>query len=142
MRISTRGRYALRLMVDLAAHADDGYTSVKSISQREEISEKYLEQIITILSRAEFVTGVRGPSGGYKLCKDPKEYTVGMILRKVEGNLSPVSCVDDVDNYCPRKERCVTINVWKQVKEAVAQVVDSITLEDLKRDYLEKRKEQ
>lgn len=131
MRISTKGRYALRLMVDLAVHYGDGYTTIKTISERQKISDKYLEQIITILSKNDFVIGVRGPSGGYKLSQSPDEYTVGMILRAVEANLSPVFCVDDEDNQCDNKENCVTYEVWEKIKNAVDNVVDSITLEDL-----------
>ena len=119
MLISTKGRYALRLMVDLAVHYGDGYTTIKTISERQKISDKYLEQIITILSKNNFVIGVRGPSGGYK------------ILRAVEANLSPVFCVDDEDNQCDNKENCVTYEVWEKIKNAVDNVVDSITLEDL-----------
>lgn len=131
MRISTKGRYALRLMVDLAVHKDDGHITIKTISKRQDISEKYLEQIITLLSKANFVTGVRGPSGGYTLSMEPEQYTIGMILRQVEGNLAPVFCVDTSENPCERKDACVTVGVWEQIRDAVNEVVDNITLEDL-----------
>ena len=100
MKISTKGRYALRLMLDLAMHNDEGYISIKTISQRQGISEKYLEQIIKMLSKCGLVESTRGAQGGYKLLKEPKEYTVGEILRVTEGSLAPVSCLDDSENHC------------------------------------------
>jgi Rrf2 family protein len=131
MKISTRGRYAVRLMLDLAMNDTDHYVTIKSISERQEISSKYLEQIISILSRAGFVKSVRGAQGGYRLAKPSEEYTIGMILRLIEGSLVPVACMDDEPNQCPRCETCVTLDVWKQIDEAVSGVVDHITLEDL-----------
>lgn len=132
MKISTKGRYALRLMLDLAQHwGEQEYISIKKISQRQDISEKYLEQIVAQLSRAGFVRSVRGAQGGYRLVKDPKEYTVGMILRQIEGNLSSVSCLEESPNKCLRCNNCVTIEVWKQINDAVDAVIDNITLQDL-----------
>ena len=131
MKISTRGRYALRLMVDLAASPGDEFVTIKSIAARQEISEKYLEQIITVLSRAGFVKSARGAQGGYKLSKPAKEYTVGMILRAIEGSLVPVKCMEDEPNQCPRCSVCVTLDVWKQIDAAVSGVVDHITLAEL-----------
>ncbi|NLV49533.1 MAG: RrF2 family transcriptional regulator [Clostridiales bacterium] len=131
MKISTRGRYALRLMLDLAMNGSDKYVTIKSISQRQDISGKYLEQIIAVLSRAGYVKSVRGAQGGYKLARPAEEYTVGMILRLIEGNLVPVSCLDDEPNQCPRHEKCATLDVWKQIEAAVNSVVDNITLADL-----------
>ncbi len=131
MKISTRGRYAVRLMLDLAQNASDRYVTIKSIAERQEISGKYLEQIISSLSRAGFVKSVRGSQGGYKLAKPVSEYTIGSILRLIEGSLVPVACMDDEPNQCPRCETCVTLDVWKQIDTAVSQVVDNITLEDL-----------
>jgi Rrf2 family protein len=130
MKISTRGRYALRLMLELAMNADR-YTTIKSISERQDISGKYLEQIISVLSRAGFVKSIRGSQGGYKLARPAEEYTVGMILRLIEGSLVPVACMDDEPNRCPRCEECVTLDVWRQIDEAVSGVVDHITLADL-----------
>jgi Rrf2 family protein len=130
MKISTRGRYALRMMLDLAMQKDE-YTSVKMISERQGISNKYLEQIITVLSRAGFVKSTRGPQGGYKLARPAEEYTVGMILRLIEGSLVPVACMEDDPNQCPRNEICATLDVWKQIDEAISSVVDNVTLEDL-----------
>lgn len=131
MKISTKGRYALRLMVDLAANDNGEYISLKVISQRQNISNKYLEQIITILSKAGFVKSVRGSNGGYKLAKSPRDYTVGMIIRLTEGSLAPVACLEGEENDCERNESCVTLSVWKKLHDAINGVVDSITLEDL-----------
>jgi Rrf2 family protein len=130
LKISTRGRYALRMMLDIAMNNDE-YSPIKTIAERQGISNKYLEQIITVLSRAGFVKSVRGPQGGYKLARPAKEYTVGMILRAIEGSLVPVACMEDEPNQCPRCDICATLDVWKQIDEAVGNIVDNITLEDL-----------
>ena len=132
MKISTKGRYALRLMLDLAQHRDEQeYISIKKIAVRQDISEKYLEQIVAQLARAGFVTSVRGAQGGYRLVMEPKDYTVGMILRHIEGNLSSVKCLEESPNKCRRCNNCVTIEVWKQINDAVNSVIDNITLRDL-----------
>lgn len=131
MKISTKGRYALRLMLDLAMNNTGEFITIKSIAKRQEISEKYLEQIISLLNRAGYVRSVRGAQGGYKLAKEPSEYTVGMILRLTEGSLSPVACVDDDANECNRSNICVTVGVWKELYAAILGVVDHITLQDL-----------
>lgn len=131
MKISTRGRYALRLMLDLALNENDQFVTIKSIAERQEISGKYLEQIISVLSRAGFVKSVRGAQGGYKLAKPAEDYTVGAILRLIEGSLAPVACMDDDPNQCPRCDRCATLSVWKKIDKAVSDVVDNITLADL-----------
>ena len=138
MRISTKGRYALRLMLDLAINNTGEYISIKNIAARQEISEKYLEQIITQISKAGFVKSVRGAQGGYMLAKDPSEYTVGMILRVMEGELAPVDCVTDGGESCQRAEFCITQEVWRAVNESVESVVDKITLADLVNRYNEK----
>lgn len=131
MKISTRGRYAVRLMQDLAQNDADHYVTIKSISERQEISSKYLEQIISILSRAGYVKSIRGSQGGYKLARPAEEYTVGMILRLIEGSLVPVACMDDEPNQCPHYETCAALDVWKQIDDAVSGVIDHITLSDL-----------
>ncbi|MEL4106759.1 Rrf2 family transcriptional regulator [Oscillospiraceae bacterium WX1] len=131
MKISTRGRYAIRMMLELAMSEPDQYVTIKSIAERQDISGKYLEQIISVLSRAGFVKSVRGAQGGYKLAHPAEEYTVGSILRLIEGSLVPVACMEDEPNQCPRCETCATLDVWKQVDEAVSSVVDHITLLDL-----------
>lgn len=131
MRVSTKGRYALRVMLDLAIHHAEEPIRLKEIAERQEISVKYLEQIISTLTKAGYLKSARGSSGGYQLKKDPAEYTVGMILRTTEGSLAPVSCVEDEDNVCRRSESCTTVKVWRKIYDAVNNVVDSITLQDL-----------
>ncbi len=117
-------------MVDLAQYYDEGYITVKSIAQRQDISEKYLEQIINIISKCGYVMSIRGPKGGYKLSKPPKAFTAGMILRAVEGSLAPVECVEH-GSSCLRSDFCSTYYLWGRIKTAVDEVVDSITLQDL-----------
>ena len=131
MKISTKGRYALRMMLDLAKSKGEKPTSIKEIAERQHISDKYLEQIISVLNKAGYVKSVRGPQGGYMLLKNPEDYTVGMILRLIEGNLAPVECLEFEENTCPRREECVTLKVWEKINDAVKDVVDNITLEDL-----------
>ncbi|MBR2303838.1 MAG: Rrf2 family transcriptional regulator [Ruminococcus sp.] len=131
MKISTKGRYALRMMLDLALNEETGYIPIKEIAKRQGISDKYLEQIISVLNRAGFVKSVRGAGGGYKLTKKPSEYTVRMILELTEGSLAPVACLEDEVNTCERAESCVTLGVWKKIYKAVNDVVDNITLQDL-----------
>ncbi|MBP3420888.1 MAG: Rrf2 family transcriptional regulator [Lachnospiraceae bacterium] len=131
MKISTKGRYALRLMLDLATYSTDGPVSVRDIAGRQLISEKYLEQIIAVLNRAGYVRSIRGAQGGYVLTKKLEEYTVGMILRQTEGDLAPVSCVGDDGVICDRKAECVTVRIYEKINDAVKGVVDSITLADL-----------
>lgn len=144
MKISTKGRYALRLMLDLALSDPGAPIPLRDVAQRQDISDKYLEQIVTPLSRAGLVRSVRGAGGGYLLTRTPAEYTVGEILRPLEGSLAPVSCVDGGE-CCGRAAQCVTLEVWRQIQEAVAGVVDHITLADLverqrqKAEQLEKK---
>lgn len=130
MRVSTRGRYALRLMLDLAMNNTGEPVRLKDVAKRQEISEKYLEQIISILNKAGFVKSVRGSAGGYSLKRKPEEYTVGMILRLTEGSLAPVDCVEDGTD-CGRADQCVTVLLWKKLNDAINGVVDNITLADL-----------
>ena len=131
MKISTKGRYALRLMLDLALHDNDAPVRIKDIAARQDISDKYLEQIISSLNKAGYVKSIRGPQGGYKLTKDPSGYTVGMILRLTEGSLAPVACLDDEVNQCDRQETCATLKLWQQLDDAIKSVVDTVTLADL-----------
>ncbi len=131
MKISTKGRYALRLMLDLAMQPSGEFIPLKLVGERQNISIKYLEQIINILVRAGYVRGVRGSKGGYKLTSPPENYTVGMILRLTEGSLVPVSCLEDEVNTCPRCSECITLPVWKKLYKAVSDVVDNITLADI-----------
>ena len=113
MLISTKGRYALRVMADLAEHPSEGYIPLKEIAQRQEISEKYLEAIIKILVKARLLTGVRGKGGGYKLTHHPEQYTVGEVLRLTEETLAPVACLEEAADVCPRAPNCRTLPVWK-----------------------------
>lgn len=131
MKISTKGRYALRLMLDLAMNEKEEPIRVKDIAGRQEISDKYLEQIISVLTKAGYVKSMRGPQGGYRLVKAPGEYTVGSILRLTEGNLSPVACLDDEINLCERKDDCMTLPLWEKLDEAIKSVIDNVTLQDL-----------
>ena len=130
MKVSTKGRYALRLMLDLALE-EDKMVKLKDVAARQEISVKYLEQIISVLQKCGYVKSMRGPGGGYTLAKKPEEYTVGMILRQTEGSLSPVACLDDDINQCERASYCAALTVWKQLRDAINQVVDNVTLADL-----------
>ena len=138
MKISTKGRYALRLMLDLALNNTGECITIKNIAARQEISEKYLEQIISLLNKAGYVKSVRGAQGGYRLAKDPSEYTVGMILRLTEGSLMPVDCLDEITSDCKRSSRCVTREVWEELYEAISSVVDRITLQNLVERHLAK----
>ena len=131
MKISTKGRYALRLMLDLAIHNTGEAVSLKDIAKRQGISDKYLEQIISILNSAHFVRSVRGAQGGYTLTRRPDEYTVGMILRLTEGSLSPVACVGEDAVACTKMETCATKELWRRLNDAINGVVDHITLADL-----------
>ena len=132
MKISTKGRYALRLMLDLAMNSAGQPVSLKDVAKRQEISDKYLEQIISVLNRAGYVRSVRGAQGGYLLRKAPEEYTVGMILRLTEGSLAPVPCIEeDNEVECDKREECVTVILWKKINDAVNSVVDHTTLQDL-----------
>ncbi|MGN0676804.1 MAG: RrF2 family transcriptional regulator [Ruminococcus sp.] len=131
MKISTKGRYALRLMCDIAMNQNENPIPLKEIAERQNISVKYLEQIVIILSRAGFLKSIRGAQGGYKLVNSPDYYTVGMILRLTEGSLSPVSCLDDEVNNCPRANECQTLFVWENIYKAICNVVDNITIQDI-----------
>ncbi len=130
MRVSTKGRYALQLMFDLAVYNSGEPISLKDIARRQGISEKYLEQIIAVLNKSGYVKSVRGAQGGYMLKMKPEEYTVGMILRLTEGDLAPVECVVD-GNECDRQVGCVMSVVWKKMYAAINEVIDSITLADM-----------
>lgn len=131
MKLSTRGRYALRLMLDLALQPEGETISLKTIAQRQGISLKYLEQIVTPLIRSGYLQAIRGAQGGYLLAMAPEKYTVGMILRTIEGSLSPVNCLTDSNTPCERKCYCVTLEVYRQIDQAIDGVVDNITLKDL-----------
>ncbi len=131
MKISTRGRYALRFMIDLAQHDSGDFIALKDVSARQEISIKYLEQITALLSKFGLLQSVRGPQGGYKLSKRPSDYKIGEILKITEGSLSPIACLETEVNTCPKKDDCHTYSLWQGLKRVIDEYLDSVTLEDL-----------
>lgn len=137
MKISTKGRYAVRVMLDLALNNTGECIKVKDIAARQGLSEKYLEQIIAVLNKAGYVNSVRGAQGGYRIARDPKEYTVGMILRLTEGSMAPVACLEEGAPECERCDTCETLAVWKELSDAINRVIDGVTIADL----VEKRKQ-
>lgn len=137
MKISTKGRYALRLMVDIAQYGGDGPVPLRDVARRQQLSDKYLEQIVTPLARAGLLRSVRGAGGGYLLTREPRQYTVGDILRPLEGDLAPVECATDRD-FCEHSYDCVTVELWQEIHRAVSAVVDGTTLADLLERQLRK----
>ena len=131
MIVSTKGRYALRVMIDLAEQHSEERVPLKEIAERQEISQKYIESIMTMLSKNGFVDAVHGKGGGYSLNKKPEEYKVGDILRLTEGSLSPVACLEKGAAECPRKDKCKTLPLWTKLDELVEGYLDSVTLADL-----------
>ncbi|MBR1689740.1 MAG: Rrf2 family transcriptional regulator [Oscillibacter sp.] len=131
MKISTKGRYALRLMMDVAEHDGEGYVSLKDAAERQGISLKYLEQIAGVLSKAGLLHSGRGAQGGYRLAKPPEAYSVGSILRLTEGNLAPVACLEGPENLCQRCGECPTLDFWTGLYAVVNDYIDRYTLADL-----------
>ena len=131
MLISTKGRYALRVMVDLAEHQAAGRIPLKELADRQGVSEKYLENILATLVRAGLLSGMRGKGGGYRLTRDPDKYTAGEILRLTEGSLAPVSCLEGGNNGCERAGECRTIGMWRELDEMISNYLDGITVADL-----------
>ena len=131
MLISTKGRYALRVMIDLVEHQSEGYVPLKEIAERQEISEKYLESIIKILVKAKMLDGLRGKGGGYKLTRAPEQYTVGSILRLTEDSLAPVSCLENGAVPCARAAECRTLPMWQGLDKVINEYLDGILLSDL-----------
>lgn len=131
MLISTKGRYALRVMIDLAEHQDSERTPLKEIAERQEISQKYIEAIMTLLSKSGLVDAVHGKGGGYMLNRKPEDYKIGEILRLTEGSLSPVACLEAGAVECPRKDNCRTLPLWTKLDELVEGYLDSVSLADL-----------
>ena len=130
MKISTKGRYALRMLLDLAGHRSEGYIALKDIAERQGISKKYLEQIVPILNKSYVLKTNRGYQGGYMLAKDPSQYTVGEILRLTEGSLAPVFCVECPQD-CERSADCPTLPVWQGLYRVMNEYLDGITLQDI-----------
>ena len=133
MLISTKGRYALRVMIDLAEHQTEGFIPLKVIAERQEISEKYLESIIKLLVKGKLLNGVRGKGGGYRLTKAPEQYTVGAVLRLTEDSLSPVACLEPGAPACPRMASCRTLPLWQGLNKVIGDYLDNVTLADLTR---------
>lgn len=131
MKISTKGRYALRMLLDLSEHRDDGYIALKDIANRQGISKKYLEQIVPILNRSDLLRTNRGNQGGYMLAKSPDKYTVGEVLRLTEGGFAPVSCVGSHPEECARSAECPTLPVWQGLYQVINEYLDGITLQDI-----------
>ena len=131
MLISTKGRYALRVMIDLAEHRTEDFISLKDIAQRQEISEKYLESIIRMLVKAKVLESLRGKGGGYRLKKSPDQYTVGSILRLTEESLAPVSCLEQNADACPRAYHCRTLPLWQGLDKVIRDYLKSVTIADL-----------
>ena len=131
MNVTSKGRYALRIMIDLAQHRDEGYISLKTISYRTQLSMKYLEMIVGNLKKAELVDSTRGKEGGYKLNKTPQEYSIGEILRCIEDNLAPVACIKEGEIQCDRSGACLTVPMWKELDDITNAYLDTVSLEDL-----------
>lgn len=131
MKISTKGRYVLRMLLDLAEHRGEGYIALKDIAKRQGISKKYLEQIIPLLNNTDILVASRGYQGGYMLAKSPDMYTVGDILRITEGSIAPVACLDGGSSVCERDGHCMTLYVWEGLEKVIAEYLDSITLQDI-----------
>jgi Rrf2 family cysteine metabolism transcriptional repressor len=137
MMISTKGRYASRLMLDIAINSNGDPVSLKDIAKRQQISEKYLEQIISVLNKAGMVRSIRGAQGGYVLTREPKNYTIGQILEVTEGSMVPVECLRKGSEECEKRKACTTVKVWEKIDNAISGVIDNITLEDMKNWSLE-----
>lgn len=131
MKISTKGRYAIRMLLDLAEHQSDEYISLKDIAKRQGISKKYLEQIVPILNKSDILQTNRGFHGGYRLANSPEKYTLGMILRLTEGSLAPVACLGGDTNTCSRRSDCPTLYVWQDLYKLINNYFDNITLQDI-----------
>lgn len=129
--ISTRGRYAIRVMLDLAQNQGDLYVPMKDVAQRQNLSLKYLEQILPLLKQNKMIVGVQGKGGGYRLTKEPKDYLIGEILRVTEKDLAPVSCLVEGAEECKMRKSCKTIGFWEGLNDVINEYIDSKTLEDL-----------
>mgnify|MGYP004703362743 FL=1 len=137
MMISTKGRYALRVMIDLAEHCNGEYIPMKDVVKRQQVSQKYVERIMTMLSKANFVEAVHGKGGGYRLNRSPDEYIVGDILRLTEGSLAPVACLDCDAEECERADQCRTLPMWKELNNRITDFFDGITIADLMKKNIE-----
>lgn len=134
MLVSTKGRYALRVMIELAGHEKGEYVPLNTIATAQDISEKYLESIIVVLSKAGLLDGLRGKGGGYRLNRSAKDYSVGEILRLTEGTLAPVACLEGKENNCERKENCKTLPMWEKLNSLICTYLDGISIEELSKN--------
>jgi len=137
LKVSTKGRYALRMLIDLAEHKGNGFISLKEIAERQNISKQYLEQIVSLLNTSNILRTNRGKQGGYMLAKRPSEYTVKEILRITEGNLAPITCLEEEINQCDKAEYCKTLPMWTGLKKVINDYLESITLQDMLEQYQE-----
>ena len=135
MKISTKGRYALQMLLDLAENKNDGFIALKEIAKRQKISKQYLEQIIAIINNSKLLRANRGKLGGYMLAKEPSEITVGHILRVTEGNLSATACLEGDVNRCEMAGSCKTLYIWKELNKVITDYLDSVTLQDILNNY-------
>ena len=131
MKISTKGRYALRMLYDLALHQDEGFVSLKDVAERQSISKKYLEQIVPLLNKSGLLRTNRGNKGGYSLSRKPEDISVGDVLRATEGSIAPVSCLEFEPNVCPRVHECATLYVWEGLYKAMTEYLDGVSLKDI-----------
>jgi len=129
--VSTKGIYALRIMLDLCQHTDEGYISLKKISERQNMSMKYLESIVAMLNKTGMVESLRGKEGGYRLTRAPEQYTVGSIVKLTEGSLAPVACLDCETNSCAQAYHCLTLPMWVKLDGIITDYLESVTLKDL-----------
>ena len=139
MKISTKGRYALRMLLDLAENRNEGFIALKEIAERQHISKQYLEQIITIINNSKILRANRGKQGGYMLAQEPSKITVGQVLRITEGSLSSTACLESDVNHCKMSETCKTLYIWKELNKVIADYLDSITLQDILGKYQEQQ---
>jgi len=139
LKISTKGRYALQMLLDLAEHKNDGFIALKEIAERQKISKQYLEQIITIISNSKILRANRGKQGGYMLAKDPSKIVVGHILRITEGSLSSTACLESDINDCEISDSCKTLYIWQELNKVIADYLDSVTLQDILNRYQEQQ---
>ena len=131
MKISTKARYSLRVLLDLAQHREDGYVPLKTIAQRQGISKRYLDQIMLLLNRTDYLKTVRGAQGGYKLAKAPDQYTLGDILRLTEGGFAPLACLEGGSEDCERYDNCMARQAWQGLEKVMADYLNNLTLQDI-----------
>ncbi|HOA55724.1 MAG: Rrf2 family transcriptional regulator [Acetivibrionales bacterium] len=142
MKLSTKGRYGLKAILDLALHSADGQITLNSIAERQGLSESYLEQLFAALKKAELIKSIRGPQGGYMLADDPENISVGDILRALEGSMAPTDCVAENGHHdlCDSSDRCITRGVWEKIRDGINNVIDNISLQELIDDYYRNNK--